>query len=248
MSERFFSEQPIDNNAKVVLAGTEAHHLLHVMRLGIGEQVTLFDGEGDEFKAEIESTTRREVTLNVVERQAIDRESPVQITMGIALPKGDRQKMLIEKLTEIGVTQLVPLITERGVSSNKGAIVKGNALEKLRRGVIEASKQCRRNRLMEITEPMRFSDFLSRETDTDQIVRVIAHPSGDAWNDAVGKAGHGLARSYEVAIGPEGGFSEEEYQGAIRAGWASVGLGDRILRIETTAIGMAFQLIHSQDG
>lgn len=248
VSERFFSEQPIDANEPVVLAGTEAHHLLHVMRLGIGEQVTLFDGQGDEFKAEIKSTTRREVTLHVLEQQAIDRESVIEITMGIALPKGDRQKMLIEKLTEIGVARLVPLMTERGASTGKGAPLKGNALEKLRRGVVEASKQCRRNRLMLIDEPIQLNEFITPQTSVDSVNRLFAHPAGQSWNQTVAKSADSDVRSYQIAIGPEGGFSESEYQDACDAGWTCVSLGERILRIETAAIGMAFQIIHSANG
>ncbi len=240
MSERFFSDEPIGRNASVVLAGTDAHHLLHVMRLGVGQQVTLFDGGGDEFTAEVQSTTRRDVRLAIVERHAIDRESPVLVTMGIALPKGDRQKMLVEKLTEIGVARLVPLVTEHAIE------LKGSTLKKLRRGVIEASKQCRRNRLMQITEPTSFKDFLAENQESQNSVRLIAHPTGGSWSEI--ESATEPNPMYQVAIGPEGGFSDEEYQAALDAGWLGIGLGERILRIETTAIGMAFRLIQSQAG
>src|SRR3972149_595754 len=142
MSDRFFSSQPIASE-HVTLAGPEAHHLLHVMRAKVGEQVTLFDGSGAEFDAEIARCGRSEVDLRVLERREIDRELAFELVIGVPLPKGDRQKWLVEKLTELGVTELVPLVTERGVAQPTDS-----ALERLERGVIEAAKQCGRNRLM----------------------------------------------------------------------------------------------------
>ena len=214
-----------------MLAGTEAHHALHVMRLSVGDEVTLFDGTGDEFAATIQATSRREITLEVGQQSPIDREAGIRITMGIALPKGDRQKVLIEKLTEVGVQRVVPLITKRSVAAPKA-----NGLDKLRRLVIESSKQCRRNRLMEIDEPKTWDEFLNSDLPAK---RLIAHPTNERfdWNANATDA-------CAVAIGPEGGFSEEEYAQAIEQGWQSVSLGKRILRIETAAIGLAFRLIH----
>ena len=149
MSERFFSAEPITAQ-RVTLDGPEAHHLLHVMRARVGEQVTLFDGSGAEFLAAVESLRRSSVDLQVIESRQMDRELPFLLAIGVALPKGDRQKWLIEKLTELGVAAIVPLTTERGVAQPAAG-----ALERLRRSVIEASKQCGRNRLLQIHEPQQ---------------------------------------------------------------------------------------------
>src|SRR3954466_10304744 len=144
MSQRFYSSQPILGD-HVTLHGPEAHHLLHVMRASPGDEVTLFDGSGAAFSVVVESTKRTEVELRIVERREIDRELPFPLIVGVALPKGDRQKWLVEKLTELGVTTLVPLITERSIS-----VPSDSAVARLRRAVIEAAKQCGRNRLMQI--------------------------------------------------------------------------------------------------
>ncbi len=232
MSERFFSDEPLQSGATTVLAGTEAHHALHVMRLAVGDEVTLFDGSGDEYLATVQATSRRDLTLEVGQQSAIDREAEVSISMGIALPKGDRQKVLIEKLTEVGVQRVLPLVTKRSVAAPKV-----NGLEKLRRLVIESSKQCRRNRLMQIDDPLSWDDFLKIDLPEK---RLIAHPTDERFDWSAN-----AKDSCAVAIGPEGGFSEEEYAKAVELGWQGVSLGKRILRIETAAIGLAFRLIHN---
>ena len=115
MSDRYFVESPILSD-RAVLAGAEAHHLLHVLRAKTGTRVTLFDGSGWEFEAVVERTSRSEVELTIAGRREIDREARVAVTLGVALPKGERQKWLVEKAVELGVARLVPLETERGVA------------------------------------------------------------------------------------------------------------------------------------
>ena len=121
MSDRFFSSQPITTE-RVTLDGPEAHHLLHVMRAVAGVPLTLFDDSGAEFAAIVETVRRSEVIVRIVERRDVNRELPFDLTVGVALPKGDRQKWLVEKLTELGVTTLVPLITERCVAQPAAAV------------------------------------------------------------------------------------------------------------------------------
>ena len=128
MADRFYlPDTPADGQA--ALRGSEAHHLLHVMRARVGDVVTLFDGTGGEYAATIQQCGRSEVVLATGDREEVSRELPAQIVMGVALPKGERQKWLVEKLTELGVAQLVPITTERSVAEPKG-----KSLERLGRG------------------------------------------------------------------------------------------------------------------
>src|SRR5690606_38530053 len=114
MSERFFVETPIAAET-AQLTGPEVQHLAKVMRAKVGDEVTLFDGSGAEFRAQIERLGRSEAELRILERREVDRELPRELTLAVALPKGDRQQFLVEKLTELGATRLVPLVTRRGV-------------------------------------------------------------------------------------------------------------------------------------
>jgi 16S rRNA (uracil1498-N3)-methyltransferase len=236
MSERFFSSQPI-TGAQATLDGPEAHHLLNVMRAKVGETITLFDNSGAEFDAIIETTRRVDATLRILERHEIDRELPFDLTLGVALPKGDRQKWLVEKLTELGVTTLVPLITERGVAQPTD-----NAAERLERAVIEAAKQCGRNRLMNIARPLAWRDWIplgwpgSSESEPPGIPRrLIAHPGGQS----LATFDFESPCTTRLTIGPEGGLTNLEIEQALSAGWQQVSLGPRILRVETAAISLA---------
>ena len=155
MSDRYFIDEPIAAG-RVVLAGPEAHHLIHVMRAAPGQRVTLFDGSGDEFPAVVERIGRAEVELAVLSREHADRELPFELTLGVALPKGERQRWLVEKAVELGVTRIVPLRTCRAVAQPGE-----QALARLRRAVVEASKQCGRNRLLRIDGPQAWPDFVA---------------------------------------------------------------------------------------
>ena len=169
MSQRFFCSEPV-TGSRVCLQGDEAHHLAHVMRAAVGQEVTLFDGGGEEFTARIVRIERRAVELAVLERLAVDRELPYALVLGVALPKGDRQSWLIEKAVELGVTRVTPLRAARGVAQPVE-----QALQRLRRAVIEASKQCGRNRLMAIEPPQTVGEFLAAAP--EQAVRVLASPA-----------------------------------------------------------------------
>jgi 16S rRNA (uracil1498-N3)-methyltransferase len=250
MSERYYSSTLITSD-RTTLDGPEAHHLAHVMRMAVGQRVVLFDGSGAEFEAAVEAVGRSSVDLRIIERRDVDRELPFPLVAGVALPKGDRQKWLVEKLTELGVTALVPLVTERGVAQPGDG-----TLERLRRAVIEASKQCGRNRLMRIATPQSWGDFVkvwlgSSDCDnhhestggrssalTDEPpaeCRLVAHPGGFP----LARFDLKLPKPNRIAVGPEGGFTDAEIAAAIAAGWLAINLGPRTLRVETAAIALA---------
>lgn len=226
MSQRYFSDTPIDSNL-ATLTGSEAQHLSKVMRATPGTEVTLFDGSGAEFLARVSTVNRATVELIVLSRIEIDRELPFDLTLGVALPKGDRQRFLVEKSVELGVTRMVPLRTERGVAQPVD-----QAQRRLQRAVIEASKQCQRNRLMEIADPVSFSDYVINSPNS--AVRLIAHPNLRSERIEFNENG-----PVALAVGPEGGFTDKEVNTAKSAGWTTVSLGPRILRIETAAIALA---------
>jgi 16S rRNA (uracil1498-N3)-methyltransferase len=234
------------------------------MRGRPGDRVVVFDGSGDEWQAEVVRVGRAEVALRLVGREAIDRELPFDLTLAVAMPKGERQRWLVEKAVELGVRRLVPLATARSVAEPGSS--------KLVRAVIEASKQCGRNRMMEIAAVATWTDFLEQTSAAE--CRLMAHPGGAEMRTRsqapLGKAptrssasptrddrGHRsrlaprdvlpLAEradySAVLAVGPEGGFTDEEVSRAVAAGWTLVALGPRTLRIETAAIALAAMIV-----
>ncbi len=239
MSRRFFVDRPISGDT-AQLTGAEAEHVVKVLRAQVGDSLTLFDGSGAEFPARITATGRGSVAVAVLARREVDREMTAAITLGVALPKGDRQRWLVEKLVELGVACLVPLITERGVAQPNEA-----AVARLRRGVIEAAKQCGRNRLLQIAAPLSLAEFCRQGEPS--ALRLLAHPgpSGIPISDV---AAYGNAGAACCAIGPEGGFTDDEL--AVAEGWRQVSLGPRILRVETAAVALAawFSLLDPSRG
>lgn len=226
MGYRFFAATPITSN-RATLRGAEAHHLQHVMRATVGDEITLFDGSGQEFSGRIERMGRSQVEVVLTGGEAVSREPLRKTVVGLALPKGNRQRWVIEKLTELGVTRMVPLKTARSVAHPNQS-----AFKKFERFIVEACKQCGRNHLMECSPLTAFEDFLASAPDF--AVKWIADPQGKP-------ACHGECdgRSVYLAIGPEGGFTREECREAVAAGWQAVSLGPRVLRAETAAIVLA---------
>jgi 16S rRNA (uracil1498-N3)-methyltransferase len=160
--------------------------------------------------------------------EAATRDAP--LTLAVALPKGDRQKWLVEKLTELGVPRLVPLVTTHGVAEATPA-----AVERLSRGVIEACKQCGRDGLMQIGGPKSVAEVVGGTG--GGAVLLVADRNGAPLEEVATGANLVVA-----LVGPEGGFTEEELATIEAAGGRRVSLGPHVLRVETAAIALAARL------
>ena len=222
MADRFYAPD-LTGPGEFVLAGPEAHHLATVRRFAPGDRLTLFTGDGFDYPADVVAVGKKAAVLNVLPPVAVDRELPLPLVVASALPKGDRTDFLVEKLTELGVTRFVPLVTARSVVVPKSA-------EKFGRAVVEASKQCGRNRLMTVDPPRSWAEFL-RLADLPA-ARVVLH-TGPGLAPLSGEGG------IAVAVGPEGGFTDDEIGQAIPVGWTTASLGPRVLRVETAAVAAA---------
>lgn len=228
MSDRFFlATPPADGRAE--LSGDEARHLARVLRAQVGDDIVVFDGAGQAWPARIATLARDRVGLDVGPALAAD-SGPCPLTLAVALPKGDRQKWMVEKLTELGCGRLVPLVTTRGVAE-----ATPGALERLTRSAIEACKQCGRNTLLEISAPRGLADVIAEHDPAT--LRLVADPTGDALGAVLDTDAR--VRTVLALIGPEGGFTPEELAAAKTAGFVAVGLGRHILRVETAAVTIA---------
>jgi len=228
MAKRFYVNCPLAAG-RVKIHGPEAHHLAGVMRLRPGDPVCLFNGDGHEYPATVLAVDRHSVDLEVIGVESPHRELSFRLEVAAPLPKGDRAQFLLEKLTELGVAAFVPLRTGRSV------VHPGDfRLEKLRRFVIEASKQCGRNVLMEVAPVTEWKEYCRRQDAAS--TRFLAHPgSSSDLNPLAIPTNQDLV----LAVGPEGGFTEEELKATQENNWRFVTLGPRILRIETAALALA---------
>lgn len=245
MSYRFFHSLPPTDD-RFNLAGDQAHHAVNVMRYREGDRIVIFDGCGCEHDAEIETLSKKKLTARRLETRQFDRSLSRAITMVVALPKGDRQKFLIEKLVELGVTKLIPLATSRSVAE-----VTPKVIERIEKQIIEASKQCGRNYLMQIAAPLSIPQLCDvadvaqqepgeteamsglPESTTGGLLKLMAHPY-DAKD--LSHVAFEPTQPIAIAIGPEGGFADDEVTSLTESGWQPVSLGPMILRIETAAI------------
>lgn len=216
-----------DPPPEVVLAEEESHHLAHVLRLQAGARILLLDGLGWEATAEVTSIRKGQVKVRILEAAAVDREAVRRLTLAVSLPKGDRQKLLVEKLTELGVGKLIPLRCQRSVAQPVDS-----ALARLEQHVIAACKQSGRTRKMEIASPLEIGQLCQWNFPGE---RVVAHPGMTTSIRFSQLEGAELL----AAIGPEGGFTDPEISQLLSAGWRCLDLGPRLLRIETAAIGVA---------
>ena len=223
---RFFAPPISSFDSTIILDPEESHHLSRVLRLMSGAIVYSFDGQGTEYECVVKRASKERAELSIIARISNEVESPLQLTLGQALVKGDKFDWIVQKATELGVTCLVPLLTEH--SEFKKAEGREARLQRWRRIALEATKQCGRRHLIEITEVQNLDQFCAVKADD---LRLI-------FSERKGKriAEMERASAVTIAIGPEGGWSDRELLQAEATGFIPVHLGNRILRTETAAI------------
>jgi 16S rRNA (uracil1498-N3)-methyltransferase len=226
---RFYCPQPLAAGAIVDLPEAVAHHLF-VVRMQPGDALTLFDGRGAQYRASLLDSGKKRASARVEEHQAVDLELPYVLTLAQGLPEGSKMDWIIEKAVELGVAGIVPLAAQRSVVR-----LSAERAEKRHahwQGVIvAASEQCGRNRLAQLAPLMDFERFIATQ---DAQPRILFSPRATQsladWARAAGP------QAATLMVGPEGGFSEQEEQTAIRAGALALSLGPRVLRTETAGL------------
>lgn len=227
MTRRYYVPDLPRSGATVQLSDAESRHAIKVMRVSVGDSVVLFDGCGYESAAVITHVGRNDCQCTAESAIFVDRELKCSLHLAIALPKPDRARELIQRLTEIGTSKVTPLVAQRSQRPPTGSTI-----DKLRRAVIEACKQCGRNRLLEIGPVTSTDEFFSAGHEGQ---RWIAHPSNQDQQIELAKESTDLV----AAIGPEGGFNSKELDLAINSGFEPINLGSRIYRVETAAAVIA---------
>ena len=223
---------------RVTLEGTEAHHLIHVLRAKPGTKVELFAGDGRWATATIVETRKRDAVLEI-DQLLVDPAPAVEIWLATAVPKGDRFDWLVEKITELGVHRLIPLTTARSVVDPRES-----KLERLKQTAVAACKQSRRSHLMTIAPVDSWDHFLKNPPAQSRF--WLADPAGAEWPSA--DAGIVSASRWIGLVGPEGGLTADEIALAKTCGATPLKLGPHILRIETAGIAFASVALHRLGG
>ncbi|MGQ9897431.1 MAG: 16S rRNA (uracil(1498)-N(3))-methyltransferase [Acidobacteriota bacterium] len=226
---RFYAPSENFTATSVQLPDDEAHHAVHVLRIKAGDRVTVFDGQGQVFQATVFEASKGGVRLALNAPLLVLSESPLDLTLGVALLKTDKFEWVIQKAVELGVTRIVPLTTrhvEPGLI--RGASEK---LERWSRISREATKQCGRGYLTPILPPRPVAEVLLSEG----VKFFFTERRGSSWSTVVDRFPN-HPTTVVALVGPEGGWSETEQQLAERHGAYALTLGPRILRAETAAI------------
>jgi 16S rRNA (uracil1498-N3)-methyltransferase len=237
---RFFVPN-LPSSGLVKLPDEEAQHAVRVMRVANGDACELFDGIGASAEGVFIDVDRRSASVRITtfhERKSVNQNT---IVLGVGLPRGDRQRNVIERATELGIDCLVPLDCEYGV-----AVVNENTSTRMQRYVIESCKQCHRNDFMKIAKSSNATEWFSQADEANPTLKFICHPSnvGNAsrtfesiQTECASQLATGVCLKF--AIGPEGGFSDDELKHAIEHGWQPMHLGEYILRVETAVSTIA---------
>lgn len=225
---RFYAPPTQISGSQILLNEDEAYHLTRVLRLHQGATVYAFDGAGNEYECRIAQADKRTVTLDIQHQLTDAVDSPLRLTLAQALVKGDKFDWIVQKATELGVTRIVPLITDNS-DIRKAEERAEQKLTRWRRISLEAVKQCGRRTLVEIIEPQSYAEFCA--TDQSELRWLLAERNGQPMATFSADV-----TSLSVVIGPEGGWSDAELATAQQHQFSALQLGRRILRTETAAL------------
>ena len=225
---RLFTDQPLTPGDQVVLKGNVAQHLGRVLRSRSGDHIALFNGDGQEFAAQVLTVSKGEVSVEVGAAASPQTESPVYTTLGLCLSKGDRFDWAIQKATELGVGAIAPLQSERVDFS-----IPPDRMEKRiahwQQIAISACEQCGRVKVPSITPPQSLAVWVENISAEQKWVLHCADNT-DASTSAMTP---GTPRDAALLIGPEGGLTDQEFAAASAEGFQLLQLGPRVLRTET---------------
>jgi 16S rRNA (uracil1498-N3)-methyltransferase len=222
MRPRVYIDEPLREGLTVELPDAAQHHA-RVLRLREGEALVLFDGTGGEWDAVL--VGKRAAQLGT--KHAIERESPLSITLVQGVSSGERMDYTVQKAVELGVAAIQPLLTKKGVVRLEGKRAEAR-VEHWRRVAISACEQCGRNRIPAIRPLLDFYDYLSKPEGPPPRLLLSAQGKSIRQFEVQGAA--------TVAAGPEAGFAAEEQAALERAGFVKASLGPRVLRTETAAL------------
>lgn len=224
---RFFAAMKLSSETEIELPERAARHCA-VLRLRRGDEVVVFNGEGGEFSAELTRVSRDEVRARLISKQDVERESPLAITLAQCLSSTDRMDITLQKSTELGVSRIVPLASQRSVvklSSERA----GKRVAHWRNVLVAACEQCGRNRVPKVDAIADLADFLG--VPGGDGVRVLLAP--DASRDLKSLE---PSNTVTLLVGPEGGLAPEERRQAEASGFVPIRFGPRVLRTETAPL------------
>lgn len=244
--DRFFSNNIDLQNNKIIIDGDDVKHITKVLRMKEDNLLEICDNNDNEYIAKIKNMGKKEISLDIVEKKEIKRESKVRVKLFQGYPKGSKFELIIQKLTEIGVCNITPLITKRVINKSlkEKEAKKFDRWEKI---IYEASKQSKRGKIPTLNGFLDLEEMIEQTKDDD--LKIVFYENEDDLNlkNIISKENKEDIKSVSVVIGPEGGFEEEEIEMLKENNYYISTLGKRILRTETASIVAASLILYEFD-
>lgn len=235
---RIYHPETISVDQQITLTADASNHLVNVLRVSEGQPLVIFNGDDNEYPAELVVVNKRKCEAMIDAKLSLSVETPLKIHLGQGVSRGDRMDMVIQKAVELGVDEITPIVTQRcGVKLSSDRWQK--KVEQWQRIVIGACEQSGRNQIPKIHPVVQISEWISQST---RQLRITLHPQASKGIKHLSIPSNGV----RLLIGPEGGFSESEIYATEQAGFQTCHMGPRVLRTETAAIAAiaALQSIH----
>ncbi len=223
-------------STRVIITGDQARHLALVLKIQPGDPLTIFNGTGIKYICRILQCHKKEVTAECISKEPYSTESPLSITLAQGLPKGDKMDLIVQKSTELGVSKIIPIITERS------QIRHTHKIERWKKIALSAAQQSGRDRIPEISEPFEYYDFLKRQSPSHgsesgvELHGIIFAEEHKERNLKEVLLRLKNIRDITLIVGPEGGLSKDEVSHASEHGYIQTSIGPRILRTETAPL------------
>jgi 16S rRNA (uracil1498-N3)-methyltransferase len=230
---RLYSDQKVQGETITISDPSRLHYLRDVLRLKPGDHLTIFDSNGKEYLAAIRESDKKGISLSILKQLPV-KSSPIKIAVACAIPKGSRMDEIVDKLTQLGVDVIIPMITERVVVKVEAS--EEAKFERWRKVALSAVEQSHRTSFPIITNVMAVDEVLAKSKEYD--IKLIPTLTGDrkSLKEVISRIN---PKSILALIGPEGDFSPTEIEAALRHGFVPITLGDSILRVETAAVAIA---------
>ena len=233
MSRFFVNERDIGDSEIVITDSGDLRHMRKVLRLKPGDEVEVSDSAKWEYRAVIEEITDDSAVLRITDKQAFAREPRIQVTLFQGVPKASKMDEIVQKCTELGVSEIYPVFMDRTVVVEKDGF--GKKIARWRKVAAEAVKQCRRGKAPEVMDRLSFKEMVPCLGDFDLVLFPYENETGRTIKDALREYLTKDAKPERIAviIGPEGGFSDSEAEALKTFGADCVSLGKTVLRTET---------------
>lgn len=233
---RLYHHSPLTTANSITLDENTTHRLLHVLRIKPNQSLILFNGDGHEYTARIEHIQKKTITVEILDKTSVSKESPIKLHLGQVIAKGEKMDTILQKATELGVCNITPLFSKRSIPTwDEKRFAK--KMEHWQSILIQASEQCGRCQIPTLHSAQDFQEWIAKRSETQKLILDPHTPSSPSQLSAT--------EPTVLTVGPEGGFTNEETQLAQQKGFHSLSLGPRILRVETASLAAIVVLQHA---